>query len=83
MRKIYKYPFEIKDKIEIEMPACSMVVHVGLDPQGQPCVWANVEPEAQTIKQIFYVRGTGHDLGDASGHLGSFVQGDFVWHLFQ
>lgn len=83
---IYKYPLVITDEQEIELHLMSWM-HVGLDPNGCPCVWALVDlsrpiqPDTYTI----FIHGTGHPLPDDTAgrdHLGSFVDGSFVWHVF-
>jgi hypothetical protein len=81
--KIYKYPFAIESKTSISVPSGHVVMHVGLDPAGVPCVWALVEPEAPKIDIAIWVVGTGHDVPEeACRHVGSFVQSAFVWHIF-
>lgn len=90
MNTIYKFPFEITDMQEIEMPMAAQIIHVGLDPSGAPCLWAEVDPyEAPTILRTIAVIGTGNPLDfggrdhTSARHLGSFVQGHFVWHIYE
>ena len=84
MRTIYKYPIEITDEQTITMPECAEIIHVGLDPQGTPCIWAEVITERSLRPYDVIVAGTGHPLpaGARNNHVGSFVQGSFVWHVF-
>ena len=61
------------------------VLHAGLDPQGVPCVWAKVYPcKGIHDKLTLTIVGTGQPLGNAAttNHVGSFVQGPYVWHVF-
>lgn len=83
MKTIYKYSFNIKDEQLLELPATADPVHVGLDPQGQPCLWAVIDTDLKTETRKLYVRGTGHWIPeDYKTMLGSFTQGPFVWHVF-
>ncbi len=83
MKTIYKYPIKITDEQEIQMPGEVTVLHAGLDPQGVPCVWAMVDSDLPTGPVSILVIGTGNPMPYvAHTHLGSFVQGPFVWHVF-
>lgn len=83
MKTIYKYPIEITDSQEIEMPINAEAIHAGLDPQGTPCVWATVRTDNKKEDVTIYVVGTGNPVPVmARRHVGSFNQGPFVWHVF-
>lgn len=88
MKTIYKFPLIISDDVQfIEMPGPDKVLHVGLDPSGLPCVWAQVNPGHTRVQVRVRVFGTGHALPNdpvfaTDRHAGSFVQGPFVWHVF-
>ena len=83
MKTIYKYPIEITDKQEIQMPFGAEVIHAGLDPQGMPCLWATVESANSPEPVLVGVVGTGNPMPlHAERHVGSFVQGPFMWHVF-
>lgn len=79
--KIFKYPFKIEDAPQVEIPCGHRILHVGLDPGGQPCIWALVTPEASKTKIQLRVVGTGHDEPEGK-FLNTIVQGPFVWHIF-
>ena len=87
MTTIYKYPIEITDSQIIELPYLHKILHVGLDPNGVPCIWSAVDlhSSANTVIEIL-VAGTGTPLGLNYGsfkkHIGSFIQDLFVWHVF-
>lgn len=84
MRTIYKYPIEITDLQKIEMPI-GEVLHAGLDPSGTPCIWAAVDTECDRISQEILIYGTGNTMPvypSGRRHVGTFVQGQFVWHVF-
>lgn len=86
MLTIWKYPLRIVDLQEAGMPAGAQPLHVGLDPAGVPCLWVRVDP-ARPIRPLkVAILGTGApwpDWLDASAvHLGSFVEGPYVWHVY-
>jgi hypothetical protein len=84
MQTVHKYPIEIIAEQEISMPFGAKVIHAGLDPQGNPCVWAEVESTNTPEPVRLFVVGTGHTMPDeAATHVGSFVHDSFfMWHVF-
>jgi hypothetical protein len=83
MTKVYKYPFEIVGSQIVELPVEAKVIHVGLDPQGTPCLWAEINPLNIHKDLRIFVVGTGTSIPDAAKvHLGSFNQREFVWHVY-
>lgn len=84
MKTIHKYRIEISCNQEIELPAEYEVIHVGLDPFGIPSIWAIVDPFRVKIWKTVRVFGTGHEIPESveNRHIGSFVQGPYVWHVF-
>lgn len=92
MLTIWKFPFEINDDVEIEMPMGARILHVDMQ-NGSPCMWALVSSEAEKQKRRFLIFGTGHELPQAppfepndirAYHVGSFqmADGQLVWHVF-
>jgi len=83
MTKIFKYELDITDLQIIPMPFGAKCIHAGLDPRGIPCVWAEVNPTNTCVSTTVYVAGTGRPLPeDAKNHIGSFSQGQFMWHVY-
>lgn len=83
MKTIYKYPIQITDEQEIQMPKDANVFHAGLDANETPCVWAIVDTEAPPEPMSILVCGTGNPLRyEPDWRVGSFTQGPFVWHVF-
>lgn len=85
MKTIFKYPLEIQDHIEIELPEGAQI----LDVQGQngkAQLWALVDDAMPKEKRKFQLFGTGEPI---AGPVGTFVktfqmQGGFlVCHLFE
>lgn len=83
-RTVWKYELTIDDEIDLFIPGGNplRVVLIGLDPNGAPCLWAEVDPSARKVRRRLYIRGTGHAVPPSANHLGSFLQGPFVWHVF-
>ncbi len=78
---IWKFPFEVEDEFEIEMPSGAQVIHIGVQTIHEPhqleskqaCMWAIVNPEEPREdwhKFKFRVFGTGHAIPD-TGHYGT------------
>ena len=84
MKTIYKYPVTLDSVQPMMMPCGAQIIHAGLDPSGIPCLWAVVEPNIPHEPRTILVVGTGGVLSPGiRTHLGSFVRGPFVWHLFE
>ncbi len=87
MKTIYKYPLPNEDSSGIPMPIGADILHVGLDTEGTPCVWALVNPDATKAVMQFEVFREGYWIPPRKDyqcrvHLGSFPQGLFMWHVF-
>ena len=84
MNTIHKYPIKITDRQEVTLPENAKIIHVGIDPRGLPCLWAEVDTfDYECSDRDIYVVGTGNPRDEeAKTHLGSFVQGPFVWHVY-
>lgn len=81
MKTIWKYPLERDTRIE--MPEGARVVRFDVDPSGQVCVWAIVDPEIPVEPQALFIVGTGHPIPEGGEYVDSCQQGPFVWHLFE
>lgn len=83
---IHKYPIDIVDEQTIEIRTSEgstyRIIHVGLDPSGQPCVWVELTPGGWIRKTVIHVVGTGGRVTRSGNHIGSFVHGPFVWHVY-
>jgi hypothetical protein len=81
---VWKFALPIADESWIEMPEGARILHVGVQNE-QPWIWALCTPTNRKSSRRICVRGTGHDLGDASGeYLGTVMLADgaFVGHVF-
>lgn len=80
---IFKYPIGIEDIQTVRVRANPKVIHVGMDPGGQLCIWAEVDRDSPETSHVVHVYGTGHPLRDNRGnHLGSVLDDQFVWHVY-
>jgi len=86
LKTIWKFPLEIVDQQEVEMPAEAGGIHVEMQ-NNQLCLWSMVDPEAPKVSVKIRVVGTGHPIPDADKltHLGSCLMagGALVWHVFK
>lgn len=85
MRTIYKYPLRITNKQDIVMPEEAKILHVGIAPLGNPCLWAEVDISKPKEEVGITIYGTGHPIADdyLGKHIGTFNQGEFVWHVYR
>jgi hypothetical protein len=86
MKTIYKYPLEVADLCDVQMPEGAVVLTVQAL-RNQPCLWAEVDTKAKTIKRRFRTYGTGHPRDDAQKfphYVGTYQISDglFVFHVF-
>lgn len=83
METVYKYPIQITDSQKITLPCGHQFLYVGRDPNGVACIWARVDTDRSQAPVEIYVVGTGNPMPPLAGrHIGTFVEGAFVWHLF-
>jgi hypothetical protein len=83
-KTIWKFPLKLTDEQVLELRQDASVLSAGLDPMGQLCVWALVEPELGTLPVRARIVGTGHPAEDLDRwrFVGSVTQGLCVWHVF-
>ena len=82
---IHKYEIPLGDVFTASLPQGARMLAVQVQ-RGIPCLWAEVDRQANMVPRRFYVRGTGHPMGAAraSDHVGTFQlsDGDLVFHLY-
>lgn len=77
---IYKY--SILEPVIV--PAEAKTIHVGPDPKGGLCVWLEIPLNAlPSVPRKFVVIGTGDPVPEGGVHVGSWVDGQFVWHAYE
>jgi len=83
--KIYKYQLEIDDHQTVLIPCYYKLLHVETQ-NNTLCLWAIVDPEAETTLVKIRIVGTGHDFDPAGlNYIGSakMHNGMLVWHVFE
>jgi hypothetical protein len=84
VQSVYKYPISATAETRMLMPESAAVVAVGLDMNGDPCVWVLVDPELPKIEErVFSIRSTGSRVPATSKFCGTFFEMPFVWHVFE
>ena len=58
------------------------VVHVGLDPKRELCVWVEIDTDAPGRTHRIVMHGTGHAVQAGCNHIGSVVHPPYVWHFY-
>lgn len=83
-KTIWKFPLPFpKDWPELDMPAGAEILYFAVQDKV-PTIWARVIPSAPLERRYFRFSGTGHQLdANVAAHIGSCMQGPFVWHLFE
>jgi hypothetical protein len=85
-RTIYKYPIDITEHqhipIKMELGTTAKIIHVGLDPNGTPCIWVELIPGEISVELCIHIVGTGRLAPNKCTHKGSFVMDLFVWHVY-
>ena len=79
---IWKYPLEICDEQQLQVPYPSRVLSVGVDAPGA-CLWVLVNTENEKAPMRIRIRGTGHPIESAKDwtYLGHVIQAPFIWHV--
>lgn len=88
MRKaVFKYACEIGRQTVLELSG--PIVHIGVQPPRREyghevMIWAEAEPgSVNTEKHVFEVFGTGHMIPESAVHIGSVIDRDLVWHVYE
>jgi hypothetical protein len=79
---IWKYQVRAWGQTVIPMPRNARVVAVQLQ-RDIPTLWALVDPDAPRTERTFEVVGTGWDFNEDESYIGTYQQGDFVWHVME
>jgi len=92
VKTIWKFPFEIKDHVEIEMPKGAKPLCVKTQGDSlanliyrRSCLWCLVDPDNPKVTRSFELRGTGHTFDGSEGdYIGTLhmAEDQLVYHLF-
>ena len=83
MKSIYKYPLEIADSQQIDMPKGAQLLSIQIQ-RGNPCLWALIEIDAERMKRTIQMRGTGHVADGVGTFIATFQMegGALIFHTF-
>ena len=85
MSTIYKYPLG-PGRTKLLLPHGAQVLTVQMQ-QGEPCLWARVDPGNPPERRVFDTFGTGHKMPDDRTlvYVATFQMdgGALVWHAFE
>lgn len=88
MQTIHKYPLQVTDVQEVEIPRFGEILSVQ-NQNGQICVWALVDTGMPKSTRRFRIYGTGKPA-NINSPLVKFIgtvqvdemEGTYVWHVF-
>ncbi len=84
MRTIWKYQIGPMNDIHLEMPKGATVL-ICMMQQGEPCLWALVDPTLPKELRTFRLFATGqHFEHEGLKYIGTYqMQGFYMFHLFE
>ena len=82
MRTVYKYPVALNDSWAIMLPGGAKILSLGVQ-DGSPFMWAAVEVDRTPVKRFFRTAGTGHEIVGNLSFIGTFLSGEFAFHVFE
>lgn len=81
MKTVWKFPI-LGGFEQLPMPRGAKILHVA-DQGGIITLWAEVDTTAERVRRGVVVVGTGRPLPQGEGsHVGTVMQGEYVWHLY-
>ncbi len=81
---IWKYKLELVAEQKIQVREGANALSVGLDPNGDLCVWVELKPGNPPATIKIQIVGTGDESNKTSfpNFIGTVVQGRYVWHVY-
>lgn len=88
MRTVWKFPLHMRGWNDVEMGEdadhTTKVVLAAIDPAtGEPAVWIEGDDEGRPMARSFGVFPTGGRIAADAEHVGSIIDGAFVWHVYE
>lgn len=83
MKTIWKFPLEVTNEQTVQIPDGAQLLSV--QAQGEtPCLWALVDPSAETKPCVIQTYGTGHPIREAGVYLNTYQMhgGTLIFHVF-
>ncbi len=85
MKKIFKYQLKVVGVQMVKMPKGAAVLTVQTQ-HNNPCIWAEVDPDAPIVKRRFIMYGTGHPMlsEEVTHYVGTYQlpQSGLVFHVY-
>ena len=82
MRRVYKYPLQLIGSIQwLSVHDASTPLLFAMQDRV-PCLWLEVWTDRIKVDKQVMIVGTGHQVPDGFKHIGSCIDGIFVWHLY-
>jgi len=86
MREIWKYQLPDSGCVTLNLPKFAEILTVQMQ-RRIACLWALVDPKAETEQRTFLVAGTGHPIKE-DGRLEyintiQMFGGDLIFHIFE
>lgn len=83
MLKVFKYPVELTDNIDVQMPKGAKPLHFDMQ-NGDLCLWALVDPSLPLTSHKFRMAGTGHPIDTCGPYINTVLlkNGALVFHFF-
>jgi hypothetical protein len=78
MKTIFKFPITGRP---ILMALNARFLHFDMQ-NGQATAWFEVRTDSTKEERSLTIFGTGHEVPDNAAHLGTCMDGQFVWHLY-
>lgn len=84
MRTIWKISVPVDDQRHIFDLPPGPIVHAGRQHHSyQVEVWVEVELDEPTLPRAFQCYGTGHLIPGDVDYVGTAIDGQFVWHVYE
>jgi len=63
MTTVLKFPINVSDRVELEMPRGAQLLHVGMA-RAKPCLWALVDETSPPVLRRFRLTATAEPIPD-------------------
>ncbi len=83
MTRIYKYQLTGDAQQTVMLEPSARIIHVGVDPGGNLCIWAEVDPRQTRVAVTIYTVDTGGAVPPGASHIGTHVGQFFVYHFYR
>lgn len=84
MKTIYKYQLQTKTNQTVNVPEGAKFLTVKTQ-NGEPCLWAEIDPSNPITPRKIAIHGTGHLISDNLQYISTFEMsnGNLVFHAFE